>query len=261
MKTSGTAIITGASSGIGYELAKLLAAERYDLILVARRKQVLETLALALRGNHGISVHVLEADLAMPGAPEEIIGQLRKNNLAVDVLVNNAGFGVFGKFGETNLQEELALIQVNIVALTHLTKLVLPDMIARKRGRVLNVASTAAFQPGPLMAVYYASKAYVVSFSEAIANELSHTGVTVTCLCPGPTATEFHARAHMMDSRLLIPGRMSAASVARIGYRGMVQGRGIVIPGPLNWILAQAVRAVPRRSAAQIVRGFQERRK
>ena len=260
MISPGTALITGASSGIGYELAKLFAAEGYNLVLVARRRQILEDLSVELRSRHGVSVEVMEKDLASPNAPDEIASDLLQNRIVIDVLVNNAGFGVFGHFAETDLSSELSLIQVNVVALTHLTKLVLREMVGRRRGRVINVASTAAFQAGPLMSVYYASKAYVLSFSEAIANELLGTGVTVTCLCPGPTATEFHARAKMMDSRLLIPARMSAASVARIGYLGMMRGKRLVIPGMHNWIVAQAVRVVPRAAAAQIVRVFQEKR-
>lgn len=256
-----TALVTGASNGIGYELAKLLAADGHRLILVARRRQRLEVLARELRERWSVEVEVLTSDLSLPNAPEEIFREVQVRGSAPDILVNNAAFGVFGHFSAADAGLTLSLLQLNVVALTHLTKLFLPSMIERCHGRILNVASTGAFQAGPLMSTYYASKAYVLSFSEAIANEVKGTGVTVTCLCPGPTATEFHERAGMMDSRLLIPGRMSAATVARIGYVGMLQGKRVVIPGFVNRILVQLVRIVPRALASQIVRTIQERRR
>src|ERR1051326_578066 len=203
-----TALITGASSGIGLDLARLFAKEGYDVVLVA-----------------------------------------------------NAGFGVTGPFVETDLANELEMIQVNIVALTELTKLLLGPMVARRRGRVLNVASTAAFPPGPLMAVYYATKAYVLSFSEAIADELRDSGVTVTALCPGPTETGFAAVADMTASRLFnVAKPMSSADVARAGYEGMKRGRRIVIPGVKNKLLTQSIRVSPRRMVTTIVRKLQESR-
>ena len=179
-----TALITGASSGIGLDLARLFAKDGHDVVLVARSEGKLREIAAELERDFGMTAHVIVADLAKPDAPQTLVAQLPVD---VDVLVNNAGFGVLGPFVETDLAKELEMIQVNVVALTHLTKLLLPPMVARRRGRVLNVASTAAFQPGPLMAVYYATKAYVLSFSEAIADELRDSGVTVTALCPGPT--------------------------------------------------------------------------
>lgn len=255
-----TALVTGASTGIGYELAKLFAADKYNLVLVARSRDRLEKVAAEILANHGVEVKVIAQDLSEPGAPVQLLEKTVGGGATVDILVNNAGFGTFGHFSQSGLAAQLAMMQVNIASLTMLTRLFLDDMLLRKRGRILNVASTAAFQAGPLMAVYYASKAYVLSFSEALANELKGTGVTVTCLCPGPTATEFHERAKMMDSRLLIPTRMSVARVARIGYRGLMCGKTLVIPGMHNWVLAQVVRLVPRRTAAWIVRVFQERR-
>src|SRR6201986_3308991 len=184
-----TALITGASGGIGLELARLFAADGHDLVLVARSAGKLSSLAEELAGRHNVGVRVIPADLAGAEAPGDIFDELRRDGVSVDALVNNAGVGSYGLFAETDLRTELDLLQINVVALTHLTKLFLPAMIARRRGYVMNVASTAAFQPGPLMAVYYASKAYVLSLSEALAAELKRTGVRVTALCPGPTNT------------------------------------------------------------------------
>src|SRR5205807_4727556 len=181
-----------------------------------------------------------------------------RRGLQVDNLVNNAGFGAYGAFASTRLEDELQMLQVNVTALTHLTKLALPGMLARKRGRIMNVASTAGFQPGPLMAVYYATKAYVIMFSEAIANELKGTGVTVTCLCPGATATQFAARANMEQSRLFKLGAMRSADVAQAGYKGMMAGKTLVIPGLLNKTLALSVRFSPRKLVTAISRSLQE---
>jgi len=191
-----TALITGASSGIGLDLARLM-APGFDLIITARNQAGLENIAQELEIAHGNHVHVIPADLAMPDAPQQVFAEIERRGLQVDILVNNAGFGSYGAFAESDHQTDLDMIQVNITALTSLAKLALPGMLARKRGRIMNVASTAGFQPGPLMAVYYATKAYVIMFSEAIANELKGSGVTVTCLCPGATATKFAGRAKM----------------------------------------------------------------
>ena len=246
-----TALITGASSGIGWDLAHIMATD-FDLIVTARNQKKLEELASQLESAHGAHVHVIPADLARPQAPEEIFAEVARRGLPVDVLVNNAGFGSYGAFKSTSLQEELDMLQVNVTAVTHLTKLALPGMLERKRGRILNVASTAGFQPGPLMAVYYATKAYVISFSEAIANELKGSGVTVTCLCPGPTATEFAARAEMEKSRLFMLGRMRSQDVARAGYKGMLRGKRLVIPGVMNKLVMQSVRFTPRKMVTAI---------
>ena len=214
--TNKTTLITGASSGIGYELAKLFAHDHYNLVLVARSGAKLAQLSDEMQRQFGITARALTADLAAPSAPEQLFAQLGKDGIAIDVLVNNAAYGKFGPFSEMSLEEVTGQIELNIVGLTTLTRLFLPGMIARKSGRILNVASTAGFQPGPLMAVYYASKAYVVSFSEAIANELKGSGVTVTCLCPGPTDTGFQGRAGVENSRLFQQfGAMDAKTVAR----------------------------------------------
>jgi len=252
------ALITGASSGIGYELAKLFARDGYDLALVARDRQKLDALAQAMRRQHGISASVLPADLSLPEAPETVWRALEAS--PVDVLVNNAGFGAYGAFARTELAEQLRMIQVNATALTHLTRLFLPGMIQRGRGKILNVASTAAFQPGPLMAVYYASKAYVLSFSEAVANELRGSGVSVTALCPGPTTTDFQRRAGIERTRLMRGRIMDAETVARAGYRGLLSGRTVVVPGLRNRLLSVAVRLPPRDAVTQMVRSIQEQR-
>lgn len=260
------ALVTGASAGIGEELAKRFAADGYDLVLVARDRARLEKVGEELKAKHGIRYHAIPADLSDPAAPEHVLHAVRKLGVQVEALVNNAGFGLYGPFVKTEHGEatepkrELEMIQVNVAALTHLTKLFLPEMVQRGRGRVLNVASTAAFQPGPLMAVYYASKAYVLSFGEALAVELRGTGVTVTTLCPGATRTEFQKAAAMEDSRLFnTPLVMSAEEVAEVGYRAMQRGKGVVIPGAANNVMAQAVRFVPRKLAARLALMAQQR--
>lgn len=256
-----TALVTGASSGIGAALLPLFARDGADLVLVARGEAALARAAEALRNRHGIGTTVIAADLARRDAPQQIADELQRRNIAVDVLVNNAGFATYGRFDEIPAERDLELLQVNVVALTALTRLLLPAMVARGQGRILNVASTAAFQPGPLMAVYYASKAYVLSLSEALANELQGTGVTVTALCPGPTTTGFQKRAAMEDSRLVAGRRlMSPNAVASAGYRALQRGDAVVVPGLQNRLLAEAVRLLPRRLVTRIVRNAQERR-
>ncbi len=249
-----TALITGASGGIGLELARIFAREGYRVILVARNKKRLDEIAQELLPAETQTIGI---DLSLPGAPDDIQRIVPK----VDVLVNNAGFTVFGKFAGNSLSEELNMMQLNMTALVVLTKLYLPGMIAAKGGKIMNVASTAAFQPGPLMAIYYATKAFVLSFSEAIANELEGTGVTVTALCPGPTATGLQERAHMENSGL-VKGRkiMDARTVAEAGYRALMADKTVEIPGIKNKLLAQSVRVSPRSMVTKIVRGMQEER-
>ena len=256
-----TALVTGASGGIGEELARLLAAGGANLVLVARSADRLASLAGELSRAHGVNASVIAQDLSAPDAVDVIAGELAARQLTIDILVNNAGFGVYGPFATTPADEEARMLQVNVVALTMLTKRLLPAMIERRHGRVLNVASTAAFQPGPLMAVYYASKAYVLSLSEALSNETSGTGVTVTCLCPGPTETGFQDRARLRESRLFSALSVaSAADVARAGYDGMMAGRAIVIPGLVNKIGVQALRVTPRAVVRRAIRAVQGRR-
>lgn len=256
-----TALITGASSGIGLDLARLFARVGWDVVLVARSEEKLRAIAAELTRAHGIAAHVIVADLAKPDAAADIVKMLTDRALTIDALVNNAGLGLTGPFVETDLRGELEMIQVNVVALTHLTKLLVPGMVARKRGRILNVASTASFQPGPLMAVYYATKAYVLSFSEALAEELRHTGVTVTALCPGPTETGFVAAAGVGPSRLFtLMKPASSEAVARTGYEAMKRGRRVVVHGLVNKLLVQSLRVTPRRLVTLIVRKLQEKR-
>jgi hypothetical protein len=255
-----TALITGASGGIGEEIARTLAARGYDLVLVARTEAKLAQLGAELMQRHGISATPIAADLADRAAPQQIVDRLAANALSIDILVNNAGFATYGSFADLDINGELQLLQVNIVALAHLTRLLLPGMIARRNGRIMNVASTAAFMPGPLMADYYASKAFVLSFSEALHNELQGSGITVTALCPGPTSTGFQARAQMEDSKLVRGRRiMDAGTVARAGVEGMLAGRPLVIPGFMNRVMAFLPRLVPRSILPGIVRSAQER--
>lgn len=253
-----TALITGASFGIGSEFARIFAREGYNLVLVARTADKLRQLASELEKAYGTRSLILAADLTDPGAPAYVLDQTKRADIQVDVLVNNAGFGQYGLFVDNDLEECLRQIQLNVTTLTHLTRLYLPMMLERGSGGVLNVASTAAFQAGPLMAVYFATKAYVLLFSEAIANELQGTGVTVTCLCPGPTTTEFHKRAKATSMRLLKMGSMDARTVAEDGYRALVAGKPVVISGFKNWLVAQSVRFSPRRLVTAIARKTQE---
>jgi short-subunit dehydrogenase len=253
-------LITGASSGIGAELAQFAAAQGHDLVLVARSRGELETLAQELTERHGNTVRVIPRDLSEPGAAQAIFDELQHAGLAVDILINNAGFGLYGAFCRSDMRNVTDLLHVNLIALTQLTRLLLPQMVARGRGRVLNVASIAAFQPGPLMAAYYASKAYVLSFSEAVANELKGSGVTMTVLCPGPTRTEFGQRAGLNLSRLSRWVPVSdAQSVARAGFEAMKRGKTLVIPGLLNRLVAFGTRFAPRGLLAVLARAVQER--
>lgn len=257
-----TALITGASGGIGCELAKLFAKDQYNLVLVARGAGKLTQFANELQREFGISAKAVPLDLTAASAPQFLFDKLQREGIAVDILVNNAGYGVLGEFAKVPLEDNLGQIQLNITALTHLTKLFLGPMIERRFGKVLNVASTAGFQPGPLMSVYYASKAYVISFSEALANELHATGITVTCLCPGATDTGFQGRAGLENTLLFKKLRpMDAKTVARDGYRGLMAGKVIVISGFRNWLLAESVRFSPRRLVTAVSRKVLDRAK
>jgi short-subunit dehydrogenase len=257
---SKTVLITGASVGIGYELARVFAREGYALVLVSRDRDALQRVAEELSRGCKTASKIISKDLSLPSAPREIFEELEGEATEVDVLVNNAGFGVFGPFSETDLETELAMLQVHMASLTRLTKLFLKRMLERGAGKILNVASTAAFQPGPMMAVYYATKAYQVSFSEALASELYGSGVTVTVLCPGPTRTEFQKRAGMRPSQLFNWVAMEAADVAEAGYRGLMRGRVVVIPGFANKLLAFIVRFVPTGFTAAVIRRVQRDR-
>ncbi len=258
-KYSGTALVTGASGGIGLELAKLLAKDKFDLVLVARSTQKLSALAQDLQNQFGIVARPVVLDLSIPSAPQTLFDQLQSEGVAVDIVINNAAYGMFGHFAKVPLEDSLSQVQLNIAALTALTRLFLPSMIERRQGKILNVASTAGFQAGPLMAVYYASKAYVISFSEGIASELAGSGVTVTCLCPGPTDTGFQGRAGVAQSRLFkLAKPMDAQTVAFYGYRAMMKGTTLTISGWRNRLVAEAVRISPRKMATAVSRWLAE---
>ena len=253
-----TVLITGASGGIGNELAKLFARHGHNLILVARSGDKLAQIAPELQ-THGVKVTNFALDLTAPTAVEFLFDQVQSAAIGVDILVNNAGFGAWGEFAQMSNEEILGQIQLNIIALTELTRLFLPAMIARRSGRIMNVASTAGFQPGPLMAVYYARKAYVISFTEAIANDLRNSGITVTCFCPGGTNTGFAQRAGNEKTRVFQQfGGMSAEKVALHGYLAVMQGRTLAISGAHNWILVQSTRFAPRKVVAAISRWVSE---
>lgn len=253
MSTGRTALVTGASMGIGRELARLFAADGHDLVLVARSADKLQGVADELRATHGVATRVEPADLADPAAPAALYDRLVADGIRVDFLVNNAGFGSNGRFVDLDRARELAQVQVNVTALTDLTHLFGRDMVARGFGRILNIASTAGFQPGPLMAVYYATKAYVVSFSEAVAEELRGTGVTVTAHCPGATATQFASTAGNDKTPLFAMGVADARAVARHAYRAMHRGRVVAVHGPLNLFGTLAVRLSPRALVRRLV--------
>lgn len=254
----GTVLITGASSGLGYQFAQVFARNHFALVLVARSENKLNELARQINQDFGVSTKTIIKDLSIPSSSEEICSELNQAGIEIDILVNNAGFATYGFFTATNLSDELQMMQLNIVTLTHLTKLMLPGMKQRRRGKILNIASTAAFQPGPLMAVYYASKAYVLSFSEAIANELKGTGITVSVLCPGPTESGFQKRASMEQSKLVNnQNLMTVETVAQIGYQGLMSNRTIIVPGIKNKLLVFSVRFLPRNLVTQVVRNMQ----
>ncbi|PTA69149.1 SDR family NAD(P)-dependent oxidoreductase [Deinococcus arcticus] len=262
--TSALALVTGASSGIGEHLARGLAAHGAHLVLVARSAGRLQALAQELQQQHGIQVHVLPADLAQPGAAAHLTNELRARGLHPDILVNNAGLGTFDEFLHQTPEAISGLIALNITALTELTRLLAPHMVAQGRGRILNVASTAAFQPGPLMAAYYASKAYVLSLSEALNEELRPSGVSVTALCPGPVETGFQAASGLGRSQLLRgPVRLamlSAEQVARAGLDAMLRGQAVVIPGRINQLQIAALRLLPRAVVPPMIRRLQAQR-
>jgi uncharacterized protein len=242
-------LVTGASSGIGLELARLFAADKFNLILTARNQAALDLLANELRAAHRVEVDVIPADLAKPAAAVELYNRIQQ---PVEILVNNAGLGFYGDFATSDLEQQTQVMQVNMIALTQLTHLFLNPMIARGHGRILNVASTAAFQPGPSINVYYASKAFVHSFSYALAQEVESRGITVTALCPGTTHTDFFQRGNFKAKRA--PGTMSAAVVAKAGYAGLMRGRRVVIPGWHNKVASMFAKRLPLSLTSAIVR-------
>ena len=256
MKTQQTVLITGASSGIGMELAREFAKHGHSVVLVARGIDKLEELARELRSKSKVRAEVIGADLTEPSAPEKIVKSLSERNLTIDVLVNNAGFGERGPFAQIDMQRQLDMIQVNITAVAHLTRLLLPGMIQRNAGGVLNVASTAAFQGGPNMAMYYATKAFVLSFTEALHEEVAGTIVHVTCLCPGPTHTGFVAAANMEGVNLMKMGAETADAVAKVGYAAFMKNKAVAISGFKNKLGAFSTRLAPRAAARKIAKAL-----
>ncbi|WP_437176704.1 SDR family NAD(P)-dependent oxidoreductase [Rossellomorea aquimaris] len=255
-----TVLITGASSGIGLHFTHKFAGAGHDVILVARSEEKLRTLSNEIENKYGVKSYVISSDLSKPGSSEALYKEVEAQGIHVDILINNAGFGLFGEFEQTELSKELDMIQVNITALTELSKYFGKEMVSRKSGQILNVASTAAFQPGPLMAVYYATKAYVLSFSEALANEWASHGVTVSALCPGATKTGFSDAAELQSSKLFQSGVMSVEEVVDEGYRQMMaKNKTVIIPGFKNRMLTQSIRFMPRKMVTNIVRKVQER--
>lgn len=259
-ETGETVLITGATTGIGYEMSRLFAMNGYNLVIVARNHSQLEQLRQHWEKDFGVKIHVIVKDLSKQSSVEEIMNYLDENKIDINILINNAGFGLFGPFVETPIEQELEMIQVNIVALTYLTKRLIPKMIHNKKGKILNVASIAAFQPGPLMSVYYATKAYVLSFSEALTNELAEHGILVSVLCPGPTNTEFEKRANLNQSKLFQRNVMNPEEVAKIAYRQFMKGKTMIVPGTTNWILVRSTRLLPRKMVTGIVRKIQSER-
>ncbi|EMQ94881.1 Short-chain dehydrogenase [Xanthomarina gelatinilytica] len=255
---SKTALITGGASGLGYELALLLAKDGYNLVLIDIDAEKLQEVKQGIETDFAVNVQIYAKDLSVVNISEEIMLELK--GLPIDVLVNNAGFGLFGSFWETDWEREKQMLHLHVITTTHLTKLVLKDMIQRGSGKILNLSSLAAFQPGPLMSLYYATKGYILSFSEAVANELKGTGVTVTALCPGPTKTSFQKVVSNASSENKITFNMAnAKEVAAYGYKAMNKGKVYAIPGKFNKLLATLPRFIPRNTAATIVKRIQEK--
>ena len=254
-----TALITGASSGIGLDLAKIHAKKGGDLVLVARNKQKLLEIKNEFESNYHIEVVIIKQDLSHKDAAQEVYNQTKQQGICIDILINNAGFGDFGFFTETDWFKEYEMISLNIVTLTQLTKLYAQDMIEQGSGRILNIASVAAFLPGPKMAIYYATKAYVLSFSEAIANEFADKGITVTTLCPGPTDTGFEKAAALEDSGLFKKQKVAnSMPVATYGYKAMLKGKTVAIPGCTYKLLTKLILFVPRSWVVKAVRYIQD---
>jgi uncharacterized protein len=257
-----TALVTGASNGIGLELARIHASKGGNLVLVARNLEKLNDIKAELEKKFNIKVYIIGKDLSKLDAALEVYNETNQQKIQVDYLINNAGFGDFGMFVETDWQKELQMINLNITTLTQFTKLYVQDMVKRGNGKIMNVASTAAFQSGPTMAVYYATKAYVLSFSEAVDNEVSDKGVTVTTLCPGATESGFQAAAAMEESALVKGKKLpSAKEVAEYGYTSMMNGKTVAIHGMMNYIMANSVRFTPRAMVVKLTRLIQDKAK
>ena len=259
-KPNKTALITGASGGIGYDLASVFAENGYNVVLVARTREKMLALANQAQQMFGVSAYIIEKDLAVPGAAREVHRELQRVGIEIDILVNNAGFGLLGAFGYSDREEELQMLQLNTMTPVDLTKLFLPAMLLKGQGRILNVASTAGFQPGPYMSNYYATKAYLVSFSIGLAEEVRERGITVSVLCPGPTPTGFRARAGIRRGMLGGLGGVDSRIVARAGFEGLMAGKLIIVPGILNKLAVFATRHAPLGLLSRIIARLQQKR-
>ena len=248
-----TALITGSSSGIGFHLAMEFARRRHGLVLIAPVASELQKIASELKTVGALFVRTIAKDLEKPEAPQEIFDELSSDRIYIDILVNNAGFGHRGKFWEIPIEHEISVLRLNIEAVLRLTKLFLPPMLQRRQGRILNVASVAGFEPGPLFAVYHASKAFVLSLTEALATELEGTGVTATALCPGPTDTDFFQKSGMLHARMFQKANLMAPQdVAKAGYEGLMAGERVVVPGVANKIIVFSRRLLPEATLAKM---------
>lgn len=253
-----TALITGASNGIGLELAMIHARQGDNLVLVARNKKKLDELKTEIEKNLNVSVYTIGKDLALENAALEVFNEVKNQGVEINYLINNAGFGHLGAFAGNPWEKEEQMIQLNITVLVHLTKLFLPDMIARGSGKIMNVGSVASFMPGPFMAVYYATKAFVLSFSEAINSEVRDAGITVTALCPGPTASGFQDAAEMNGIKLFEKFKIpTAKAVAEYGYKAMMKGKPVAIHGFMNRLMVASLRISPRSLVVTSVRWIQ----
>ena len=257
--TKKVALVTGAASGLGYELALLLARDQYDLILVDIDPETLENAKTLIREKFQVNIILITKDLSIPNVAQEVFDEV--GNAPIDVLINNAGFGIYGTFSNTDWDRESDMLNLHVMTTTHLTKLVLKGMLERGSGKILNMSSLAAFQPGPYMSLYYASKSYILSFSEAIANELKGTGVTVTALCPGQTKTSFQdvvSEGNCSENKISF-NMGCPEEVAKYGYAAMQKGKTVAIPGVFNKFLSKLPRFVNRKTATAVIRKIQEK--
>lgn len=253
------ALITGASGGIGEHFARIHAAQGGDLVLVARSEGKLNTLAEELQQKHNVQVEVLTQDLSETAAVQAVYDYIEKQNIEIEYLMNNAGFGTYGSFIKTSWTSEANMIDLNVRSLTQFCKLFTPIMARRGHGKILNVASTASYQPGPFMAVYFATKHYVLAFSDALAEELKGTGVTVTTLCPGPTASGFQEEANMQNAKMVKGKKLpTAQEVAEFGYQKMLEGKRVVVHGAINRIMVGFAKMMPTALGSAITRKITE---
>lgn len=249
-----TVLITGASAGIGYEFAGIFAKNNYNVLAIGRDTQKLYSLKSELEKKYNVTINILPIDLSHPDDLNEIHQFIKENNIKIDILINNAGFGIYGEFAETEFQRELDMINVNIVALTYLTKIILKEMIRNKSGTIINVASTASFKPGPLISVYYATKAYVLSFSEAVAAEIKNSGVNITILCPGPTSTDFFLKASGNKPGTLKYNKTATPhEVAMFGFNAIKKNKLFAIPGFRNRLYVNILKFIPRRLITSVL--------